>query len=133
MSDTLIGTLIGTVGTVAVATITWLATRGKTGADAATTRAQLTEQRRQQDITTIIETLQEEMATQRTEVASLRVAVRAHEETINALRLENYDLRGDKAQLGNRLAEQDRKLVEQDQTIGRLQTRVRELEGRSSC
>jgi hypothetical protein len=44
MSDTLIGTLIGTVGTVVVATITWLATRGKAGTDAATTRAQLAEQ-----------------------------------------------------------------------------------------
>jgi predicted nuclease with TOPRIM domain len=112
VSDTLIGTLIGTVGTVLVAGITWLATRGKAGTDAAIGRAQLTEQRRQQDITTIIETLQED-------VASLRVVAKEHEVTINALRLENYDLRGERAQLGNEVA--------------RLRTRVAELEGRTSC
>jgi chromosome segregation ATPase len=119
MSDTLIGTLIGTVGTVVVATITWLATRGKTRTDSATTTAQLAEERRQKDIDQIISTLQEE-------VASLRVVVKAHEETIQALRTQNYDVFGEKQQLAQRLGEQDRELA-------RLRMRVAELEGRSSC
>lgn len=111
MSDTLIGSIYGGAVVLVGAVLTWLATRGKTQADAAMSQAQLTEQRRQQDITTIIDTLQED-------VASLRLVVKAHEETINALRLENYELRGDRAQLSNE--------------ITRLRARVQDLEGKAS-
>lgn len=111
MSDTLIGSIYGGAVVLVGAFLTWLATRGKTQADAAMNQAQLTEQRRQQDITTIIDTLQED-------VASLRLVVKAHEETINALRLENYELRGDRAQLSNEVA--------------RLRARVQDLEGKAS-
>lgn len=118
MSDTLIGSVYGGAVVLVGAFLTWLATRGKTQADAAMSQAQLTEQRRQQDITTIIDTLQEDVASLRTEVASQRLVIKAHEETINALRLENYELRGDRAQLSTEVA--------------RLRARVQDLEGKAS-
>lgn len=83
-----------------------------------TDRARLEEDRRRQDINLIIETLQDD-------VEKLRLVVSSHEQTIEALRLENIDLRGDRAQLGLRVAEQDR-------TIAQLRARVAELEGKVS-
>lgn len=111
MSDTLIGTLIGTVGTVVVATITWLATRGKTGTDAATTRAQLAEQGRQADITLIIRTLQGQ-------VEDLQETVRDQARETREARQETREC----------LADRDQMRTE----IGRLRARVVELEGKVS-
>jgi chromosome segregation ATPase len=96
MSDTLIGTLIGTVGTVVVATITWLATRGKAGTDAATTRAQLAEQGRQADITLIIKTLQGQ-------VEDLQETVRDQAQELRAARQETRECLADRDQMRGEL------------------------------
>lgn len=106
---TLIGTIVAALVSVAGGIFTAIANRRGKRDDTETDRARMLEDRRQKDIDTIIETLQED-------VAGLRLVVRAHEETIEALRLQNYELRGDRAQLGNEVA--------------RLRARVQELEGR---
>jgi chromosome segregation ATPase len=109
--DTARATLAGTVAAALVALAGALLNRYGKRDDTATERARLADERRQKDIDTIIGTLQEE-------VASLRVVVRSHEETINTLRTQNFDLYGEKQTLAGELV--------------RLRARVAQLEGKVS-
>jgi hypothetical protein len=84
------------LGTVVVATITWLATRGKAGTDAATSRAQLAEQGRQADITLIIKTLQGQ-------VEDLQETVRDQAQELRAARQETRECLADRDQMRGEL------------------------------
>lgn len=86
-------------------------------------RARLEEERRQYNIKTIIENLQEEVAALKADREAQRLIIRSHEDTINELRAKYYDVFGDKQQLASRI-------MQQDDTIATLRGRVAELEGK---
>lgn len=107
---TLIGTVVAALVSLAGGVFTAIVNlRGKRD-ETQTERSRLDEDRRRQDINLIIQTLQQDVAT-------LRLVVKAHEETIEELRLGNADLYGEKQLMG--------------QEVARLRARVVELEGKA--
>lgn len=96
MSDTLIGSLIGGVVVAIGSVLTWLATRGKTAADATLTRAQLDEQSRQADISLIIKTLQGQ-------VEDLQETTRDQAQELRAARQETRECLADRDQMRGEL------------------------------
>src|SRR5690242_13513072 len=123
--DTAKATLLGTVVAALVTLAGALLNRYGKRDDTQTERARLAEDRRQKDIDRIVDTLQEE-------VAGLRVVVKAHEETIGALRAQNYDLYGEKQQIAQELDRQKARSHEQDRELVMLRARVAQLEGKVS-
>lgn len=103
MSDTLIGSLIGAVVVLIGGVLTWLATRGKTRADATLGGAQLQEQKRQADINLIIKTLQEQ-------VEDLQVTVREQHQTIKDVQAENRECLIDRDQMRGEIRRLTRRL-----------------------
>jgi chromosome segregation ATPase len=96
MSDTLIGSIYGGAVVLVGAFLTWLATRGKTQADATAARAQLAEQGRQADISLIIKTLQGQ-------VEDLQETTRDQAQELRAARQETRECLADRDQMRGEL------------------------------
>ena len=123
MSETVQGSLIGVLGSIALALVTWLLTRGKNKSDAGLTQAQIDAKARQEDIDLIIRTLQGQ-------VTSLLTRVQSAEEKADRAdaRAAKAEERADEAE--GRADKAKALLREHERTIVALQARVQELEGK---
>lgn len=131
---TFLGTLIGALAMVATAAVTQWASRRNTRdtahlearkaeIDAQEAAAKRASAQRQEDLDRLYKGLWDQLTGMKSQVADL-------EKSIDALRIENADLRGDRATLSVRIEQQTRRIEDQDREIARLRARVLELEGK---